>query len=684
MNKSFFLVLALLALVSLTVSSPVLANNTPFDPLVAGPALAVTTTISPVADSYVNASSPSTNYGSATQVRVDGSPIVRSYLRFTVSGLTGTVSQATLRMYANSSLNSGITASRVADNSWGEGTINYGNAPAVGAAIGSSAAIPAATWLSINVTPYVTGNGTFSFALTSTNATALSLASREATNKPQLVVTTGTTAATATAVPPTATKAPPTATLAPATVTPSGTGGTLTVNPVADAHVNAAYPTVNYGTAGDLREDGSPVKRGYLRFNVAGLSGAVSKATLRLYANSSLSSGITVRQVADNTWGETTINYNNAPALGTAIATTGAVTQGTWISIDVTSYVTGNGIFSFALTNGNATALSLASREAANKPQLVITTGSGTVPTATKPAPTATSVGPTATRVPPTATQVPPTATRVPATSTPPSSGNDPVILATGDSRSGCNTGAKATAGVLSRYPSSTLVLFDGDATDTGSLSQFTDCFNATFGAYKSQFRPVPGNHEYGTSGASGYFTYFGTLAKPQGQSYYSFNVGTWHIVALNTEIDISSTSTQMTWLRNDLAANRTQCTLAYWHEPRWSSGNHGNNTFVSSLWQVLYDNNVDLIFNGHDHDYERFAPQNPAGAADNARGMRQFVIGTAGAPPYSFATIRANSEVRMYGQYGLVQFTLHPSSYDWKWVGGTGTFADSGSTACH
>jgi hypothetical protein len=269
-------------------------------------------------------------------------------------------------------------------------------------------------------------------------------------------------------------------------------------------------------------------------------------------------------------------------------------------------------------------------------------------------------------------------------TNTPVPSGNDPVVLATGDSRSGCDSGATATANLLSRYASSTLLLFNGDATNTGAFSEFSTCFNTTYGKYKAQIRPEPGNHEYGTSGGSGYYSYYGTQAKPQGQSYYSFNIGTWHIVGLNSEIDVSATSAQPAWLKNDLAANRTQCTLAYWHEPRWSSGNHGNNTFVSALWQTLYDNNVDLVFNGHDHDYERFAPQNPSGVADSARGIREFVIGTAGAPPYAFSTIRANSEAKMTGSYGLVQFTLHPSSYDWKWIGATGSFADSGTTACH
>ncbi len=285
------------------------------------------------------------------------------------------------------------------------------------------------------------------------------------------------------------------------------------------------------------------------------------------------------------------------------------------------------------------------------------------------------AAGPTATKVPPTPTQVPPT-------STPPASGGDPVVLATGDSRTGCTSGATATANLLSRYPSATLLLFNGDATDTGAYSEFTNCFDTTYGQYKAQLRPVPGNHEYDTSGGSGYYTYYGTQAHSPG--YYSFEVGTWHLVALNSEIDLSATSAQIAWLKNDLTAHPSPCTLTYWHEPRWSSGNHGDNTFVSALWQTLYDNNVDLVFNGHDHDYERFAPQNPSGVADTARGIREFVIGTAGAPPYAFATIRANSQVRMTGSYGVVQFTLHPSSYDWQWIGATGSFADAGTTACH
>ncbi len=150
----------------------------------------MTTTFNPVADAYVNSAYPSTNYGTSTALRADSSPIVNSYLRFSVSGLTGTVQKVTLQVYANSSLSTGITASRVADNTWGETTITYSNAPAIGTAINSSTAITGGTWISIDVTAYITGNGTYSLVLTSTNATALSMGSRESTNPPKLVITT--------------------------------------------------------------------------------------------------------------------------------------------------------------------------------------------------------------------------------------------------------------------------------------------------------------------------------------------------------------------------------------------------------------------------------------------------------------------------------------------------------------
>lgn len=616
---------------------------------------AITTTLNPDADSYVSSAYPTTNYGTLTSLRVDGSPYNGSILRFNVSGTT-LISKATLRIYANSSLSAGFNVYQELDNNWSETGITYNQSPqALGSLIGTSGAVTAGTWLSVDVTSWVKANGTYSFILTTTNSTALSLGSRESANKPQLIVVSGSPAtATATSV----------------------AGGNVTMNPVADAYVDSANPSTNYGTLASLRTDGSPVVRSYVRFSVSGLTAAITKATLRLYANSSLIGGNSVQAVANNTWSETTINYGNAPALGAVLGTTGNLTAGTWVSVDVTPYVTGNGTFSFAISSSNATAESLASRESANKPQLVLSAGGvPPLPTATK---AATSTPPPAS----TATPPPSTVTPPPPTATPSSS--DPFIFFTGDSRSGCTSAAGQVVSLIQKYGSSVPVLFNGDATDSGAYSQFTSCFDTTYGKIKSQLKPVPGNHEYMTSGASGYYQYFGAQAGPSGKGYYSYNVGTWHLVNLNSEIDISATSAQLAWLKSDLAANPTRCSLAIWHRPRFSSGNHGNNTDTGTLFQALYDANGEIVMGGHDHDYERFAPQNPSGAADAARGIRQWVVGTAGTAFYSFATIRANSEFRNNTNYGALKLTLHPASYDWQFLNTSGSVIDSGSTACH
>jgi hypothetical protein len=261
----------------------------------------------------------------------------------------------------------------------------------------------------------------------------------------------------------------------------------------------------------------------------------------------------------------------------------------------------------------------------------------------------------------------------------------DPVILAAGDTRSGCESGSFATLAILDSYPSYVPILHNGDFTNSGAASEFTECYSQTWGKHKGQTRPVPGNHEYITAGAAGYFDYFGPLAKPQGTSYYSFDMGAWHIIALNSEIDVSSTSEQVAWLESDLAAHPALCTLAYWHEPRWSSGEHGNNTSVSALWQTLYDNQAELVLNGHDHDYERFAPQDPTGGLDQAHGIQEFVVGTGGVAEGPFGTIRANSQVRNNNTWGILELTLHPASYAFKFVPVSGgVFTDEGTMTCH
>jgi hypothetical protein len=231
-----------------------------------------------------------------------------------------------------------------------------------------------------------------------------------------------------------------------------------------------------------------------------------------------------------------------------------------------------------------------------------------------------------------------------------------------------------------------------------GGLSDFQQSYDLSWGRLLSVTRPVVGNHEYLTSGgtgcdttgrASGYFSYFGSRAGSIGQGYYSYDVGTWHLIALNSNCTqaggCSSSTPQGKWLAADLAAHRNACILAYWHIPLFSSGGRASSN-SKSLWTALYNAGADVILNGHDHIYERFAPQTPAGAADNARGLREFIVGTGGANHTALSTLFANSEVRNTNTFGILKLTLHASSYDWQFIpaAGTGTFTDSGTQACH
>ena len=503
-------------------------------------ALPASLTFFPDSDAYVNAGSPTTKFGTATTLRADASPDLHSYLRFTVQGLAGTpVVSARLRLNSSNTSSIGIRALRVADNTWSESTLTYSNAPALGSLIGTSGAITAGTWATMDVTSYVTGEGVYSFGVNTTSASALSFASRETgANAPQLIIDFqggggGDTQPPSTPGGLTASAASPTqvnlawqaatdnvgvtgytiyrdgaalntvggGTLsyqdttvsaqttysytvdafdqagnhssqsAPAPVTtpagsdtqppstpggltatsPSSTqvnlawqastdnvgvsgytiyrdgaalntvgGGTLsyqdttvsaqtsysytvdafdqagnhspqsapapvttgggqpptslTFTPVADTYVNAGSVTTNYGSLTTLRADASPDVHSYLRFNVQGLAGSsVASARLRIFANSSSSQGISALAVADNTWVEGTVNYNNAPALGSSLASSAAVATATWVELTVTPYITADGTYNFAITTPGATAISLAARKSgANAPQLIV------------------------------------------------------------------------------------------------------------------------------------------------------------------------------------------------------------------------------------------------------------------------------------------------------------------------
>lgn len=260
----------------------------------------------------------------------------------------------------------------------------------------------------------------------------------------------------------------------------------------------------------------------------------------------------------------------------------------------------------------------------------------------------------------------------------------DAVLVGAGDIASCSSTGDESTANLLDQISGTVFTLGD-NAYNSGTATEFADCYAPSWGRHKARTYPAPGNHDYVTSSAAGYYSYFGARAGDPAKGYYSYNLGAWHIVVLNSEIAAGVGSAQEQWLRADLAAQPTLCTLAYWHKPRFSSGPHGNNSTFQPFWQALYDHHADVVLSGHDHDYERFAPQTPGGAADPVNGIREFVVGTGGASQYPFLTTRPNSEVRRTGIFGVLKLTLHPASYAWDYIPVEGeTFTDSGTATCH
>jgi hypothetical protein len=227
-------------------------------------------------------------------------------------------------------------------------------------------------------------------------------------------------------------------------------------------------------------------------------------------------------------------------------------------------------------------------------------------------------------------------------------------------------------------------VFTTGDnAYHTGTAKEFRECYDPSWGRHKSHTRPVPGNHEYEGAGPGPYFDYFGAAAGPPGLGYYSFPLGDWHAIALNSAVSVNDGSAQAQWLRADLAASRGTCTIAYWHHPLFTSGPNGNQGQMRDFWRILYEAGVDVIVNGHDHLYERFAPQNPDGGRDDARGIREFIVGTGGAIPYKFVTASPNSEARIGDTYGVLKFTLQTGHYQWEFIPVSGA-SDFGSGSCH
>jgi hypothetical protein len=316
--------------------------------------------------------------------------------------------------------------------------------------------------------------------------------------------------------------------------------------------------------------------------------------------------------------------------------------------------------------NGNAKPLTTHGPKKTPRPTIVVT-----------PAPT---VAPTPVVTPP------------PTLAPTPTAAGSVVLVGAGDIATCSSNGDEITATLLDGIAGTVFTLGDNVYTN-GTATEFTNCYGPSWGrpAIKSRTRPVPGNHDYNTAGAAGYFGYFGAAAGDPAKGYYAYDLGAWRIYVLNTNTGTCSAvacgagSTQEQWLKADLAANPRACVAAMWHHPRFSSGQHGNNAVSSALWQALYAAHAELILTGHDHTYERFAPQNPSGVLDTTNGIVQMVVGSGGNGHYSFPSIAANSLVRDNTAWGVMKLTLSAGGWSFQFVAEPGkSFTDSGSGTCH
>ncbi len=267
------------------------------------------------------------------------------------------------------------------------------------------------------------------------------------------------------------------------------------------------------------------------------------------------------------------------------------------------------------------------------------------------------------------------------------------VMFAVGDIAACDSGGDETTASLMDtlmvKHPDAPIALLGDLAYNTGSSAEFTDCYTPSWGRFKSRSRPAVGNHEYETPNAAPYYAYFGPSAGDPSKGYYSYELGAWHVIALNSNCaaigGCEAGSAQEQWLRADLAAHPTRCTLAYWHHPLFSSGIHGNNVVVRDLWQALMDANADLVLVGHDHHYERFAPQDANGTLDTIRGIREIIVGTGGKTLRPVTQTIANSEVSDSATLGVLELQLFADRYDWRFMPEPGaSFTDSGATNCH
>lgn len=519
--------------------------------------------------------------------------------------------------------------------------------------------------------------------------------------------------------------------LIPWRVPTAGAATQIAINPTADARVKEAEPTKNFGNDALLHARNYPSlhQRSYLRFDISGLLAPPDSVVLRLFNTDDSPDGGTIRSVLGS-WNESTITWANSPALGSgSLGTIGPTTVGTWAEVDLTNVITGNGTYDLGLDNAVGNLVAYSSSEGANPPQLLIIGGAepgppvadfGATPT-TGAAPldvafTSLSRGQpdtwewdfdgdgvvdSAVRSPhhlytsPGIYNVTLTVSNTFGSDSLTRSGfvnvnADAVLVGAGDIADCIATDDEATATLLDQNGG--IVFTAGDnAYPAGTASDFANCYDPTWGRHFLRTKPTPGNHDYMTVGASGYFNYFGAAAGPPGRGYYAYDLGTWRIIVLDSNCSFvaggcGAGSPQEQWLRSELAAHSDANVLAMWHHPRFNSGTeHGNDPEVAPFWDALYEYGADLVINGHEHVYERFAPQTPSATTDSFYGIRQFTVGTGGADLYSFGTPRPNSQVRYNGSAGVLKLTLEQNGYSWQFIPISGfTFTDSGVGSTH
>ncbi len=686
-----------------------------------------TTTFKPVADAYVDGSRPRKNFGKDEVLRADTRPPKWAFLRFSVA-VDGPVASATLRLFGRTA-DGGMRVAPVSKQTWAESRITFRNAPAHESVIASSSPGAAGIWRSFDVTAHVQTSGSVSFAVLAKNAAGVSLGSRESGRRPQLVVHHETSPS------PSPPPSDPLRGLFRDGDIDLGTVGslgfnTVTVNPYPEnldelsaAGLKGLVWLGGYDSA--LCQFRRPAEWVVGRLEEVGSHSAIHSFFIddephadcpnvrqQMINRSDLVKSLVpgaVTVLTENRGGDFATLANTTDILGIIVYPCSYPSGCVYSKIDeriaqaeaagVDRYWGAPQSFGdeYYRVPTPTEQIEIFERWNASRMEgyLGYAWSSHTDPQTLDtheelwdawPAQNSTSlVGSPLPSVP--------ASTASPSISPPPSSGSpssaDPVIAAVGDIV--CAPGSAVTVTmcrhqatsdlVLSQAPDAVLTLGDQQYED-GTLTEFMGAFDSTWGRFKEKTFPTPGNHEYHVAGAPGYFAYFGDRAGPVGKGYYSFDLGSWHIVSLNYYVSIGSSSEQISWLKQDLAADTSRCTLAFMHRARFSSGTHGSSTGPVPAWSALHADGAEVMLAGHDHTYERFAPQDPSGVAEPS-GIRQFVVGTGGAELYDFVSISPNSVFRYNAKPGVLFMTLHPTGYDWQYRSETGEVIDSGTGTC-